>query len=431
MEDQENDKKTTSEASAQDEPKEPSSDAQDERMSQDSNAESMEVDGEAKESDEAGARDEAARENRRVPAGCLNISIDKLGVQKYAQILLNYMNYRKAKGRQVKEQEGLHRDLEMLMRYLRSEMSEDEKNQKEQELQSILKRLHFSSQEAGEAEEIYRSALEEEEEGSAENKDENASDEVPSEPPTSPKSSSREGASEKDGGPSKKASMSQVQDQDEEEHNTGDSSSESSTETTSTTSSSSQGVASQGVGNVEEAAQAAETRAEMDVAGITPEHEPTEEKTSKKRKATDATSDSRKCPRERADQCMRNALTKKGNDIERDLEREYEREGLKPNRRIRAKSSGSLPPFSCTLFPLNYSIASGPYHGISKHLNTNILTYSLTLPFYLRPIWHLFCDHRKHSDGLASLQLRSSREHSDPGLAFKVWKGPLRSRACS
>jgi hypothetical protein len=157
-------------------------------MSQDSGAERKEVEGEARESDEADARDEAARENRRVPAGCLNISIEKLGVQKYAQILLNYMNYREAKGRQVKEQEGLHRDLEMLTRYLRSEMSEDEKNQRKQELQSILQRLYFSSQEVGEAEESYRSALEqEEEESSAENKDENASDEVPSERPTSPK----------------------------------------------------------------------------------------------------------------------------------------------------------------------------------------------------------------------------------------------------
>jgi len=218
-------------------------------MSQDSGAERKEVEGEARESDEADARDEAARENRRVPAGCLNISIEKLGVQKYAQILLNYMNYREAKGRQVKEQEGLHRDLEMLTRYLRSEMSEDEKNQRKQELQSILQRLYFSSQEVGEAEESYRSALEQEEESSAENKDENASDEVPSERPTSPKKNSREGASEKDGDSSKKASVSEEQGMDEEEHNTEHSSSESSTETTSTTSSS-----SQGVDDVEEAA---------------------------------------------------------------------------------------------------------------------------------------------------------------------------------
>jgi hypothetical protein len=89
----------------------------------------------------------------------------------------------------------------------------------------------------------------------------------------------------------------------------------------------------------------------MDVAGFTSEHEPIEEKPSKKRKATNATTDSKKCPRERADQCMRNALTRQSNDIEEQLEREYERAGLKPNRRIRGKSR-SLPKFICIPFPV-------------------------------------------------------------------------------
>ena len=58
------------------------------------------------------------------------------------------------------------------------------------------------------------------------------------------------------------------------------------------------------------------------------------------------------------------------------------------------------------------------------HFLTDFLTFYLNIFWHSlwHSIWYIFGD---------SLWLRSGREHSDPELAVRVWRGTLRSSACS
>ena len=70
---------------------------------------------------------------------------------------------------------------------------------------------------------------------------------------------------------------------------------------------------------------------------------------------------------------------------------------------------------------------SGIYSGIISDIYSDILSGILSDILFT---WGSGQE-EKSREGIASLQLRSGGEHSDPGFAVRVRRGPLRSRACT